>query len=606
MRTTLLACLLATFVAALPLAAPQGTTVMPLDEIRPGMVGVGRTVYAGHELEDFQVTVLGVMRNVVGPRRSLILARLDGGPLAETGVIQGMSGSPVYVDGRLIGAVSYSIGSFPKEPIAGITPIEEMIADVENRAPRQARTTPSLTWPATPAQVFAALGDIVERAAAPIGPLGSGVQWTGPASLTDLAPRLRPIGAALTLKGFEPTVANRLEQAFDSRAGAPTPAEAAVPAATPLRPGDPVGMALVRGDFEMGATGTVTHVEGTRVYAFGHPFLNLGPTQLAMTEAHVVTVLPSLSSSMKLASLGDVIGTVTQDRATVVGGTLGDGPRELRVRMTLRSPAAEPQQFDFFVANDPMLTPLFTYAAMTNALAAWERQNGAMSLSVDATVSFGDDGVVEVDDMFSGTGALSAAASAAVTPLGTLLDNTFRTVTAESLEVDIETAEVETYTTIERAWLDTVHPEPGGTYTVHVQLRDYRGGSRTIGIPVVMPVHVEGPVRLLVSDGTTLQSLERNEIAPATPTSWSDLLDDVRRARRSNRVYVRLIAPAPGAVVGGKVLPALPPSIGAAVTADPTTSTSPVSNAIVGAWEERLDRMVRGSHELTITLESAH
>jgi hypothetical protein len=604
MRTSLLACLLASSVAVLALTA-QSTAILPLEEVRPGMVGVGRTVYAGHELEEFQVTVLGVMRNVIGPRRGLILARLEGGPLAETGVIQGMSGSPVYVDGRLIGAVSYSIGSFPKEPIAGITPIEEMIADVDARAPRHARDLPSVDWPATPAEVFAAIGEIVKRASAPIGPLGPGVDLTGPMSLAELAPQLRPIGAALTLKGFEPSVAGGLAQAFDVQAGAPTPGEAGAPASARLRPGDPVGMALVRGDLEMGATGTVTHVDGSRVYAFGHPFLNLGPTQLAMTEAHVVTVLPSLSSSMKLASLGDVIGTVNQDRATAVGGTLGTGPDELRVRLTLRSRAAPPQRFEFFVANDPLLTPLFTYAALTNALTAWERQNGVMSLAIDATLSLGSDGTVEIDDAFSGGSALADAASAAASPLDAILANPYRDVSAEGLDIEIDTTEVESYTTIERAWLDTVRPEPGGTYTVHVQMRDYRGATRSIGIPVVMPDHVHGSLRLLVSDGPTLEGIERREIVPTEPASWNDVLAHTRRTRRNNRVYVRLIAPQSGVVVAGQVLPALPASIEAAVKTDPTTSASPVSNAIVGAWEARVDRMVRGSHELTIALESA-
>jgi hypothetical protein len=525
--------------------------------------------------------------------------------LANTGVIQGMSGSPVYVDGRLIGSVSYSLGSFPKEPIAGITPIAEMIEDINSRAPRSVSAAPDITWPATPAQVFAALAQVARRAAAPLAPTRPADDVIGPASLADLAPQLRPIGAAITMSGFDAGMADRFEQALRLPVQQAPAAGGLAAAAAPLRPGDPVGMSLVRGDFEMGATGTVTHVDGAKVYAFGHPFLNLGPTHLAMTEAHVVTVLPSLDSSMKLASMGRVIGTVTQDRATAVGGTLGAGPAELRVRMNLRSPGSAPQQFEFHVLDDPSLTPLFTYAALLNALTAWERQTGVMSLSVRASLSLGPDGVIEFDDVFSGDSALGIAASTAVGPLGTLMPNTFKPISAESLTIDIETTEVESYATIERAWLDTVRPAMGGTYRVHVQLRDYRGGTRVVELPITMPAQSTGPLTLLVADGPTLQALEQRELRPGAPKSWDDLLERTRNTRRGNRLYVRLLTGATGTVLGGSVMPSLPASVQSAVLADATTSRTPVSRAVVGASEQRTDRLVRGSHELTITLEPA-
>ena len=605
MRTSLLGLALAAAVTVSMLAAPQAPTLMPIDDVRPGMVGVGRTVYAGSDLEEFRVTVLGVMRNIIGPRRNLILAKLEGGMLANTGVIQGMSGSPVYIDGRLVGAVSYSLGSFPKEPIAGITPIAEMIEDISSRSPRSVSAAPDLTWPATPAQVFDALAQIARRAASPLAPTRPALDIMGPASLADLAPRLRPIGTAIMLSGFDSGMAGRFEQALQvpvrqaaDRGGAPI-------TNVTLRPGDPVGMSLVRGDFEMGATGTVTHVDGPKVYAFGHPFLNLGPTQLAMTEAHVVTVLPSLDSSMKLASMGRVIGTVTQDRATAVGGTLGAGPAELRVRMNLRSPGSAPQQFEFHVLNDPSLTPIFAYAALLNALTAWERQTGVMSLAVRGSLSFGPDGTVEVDDAFSGDSALAIAASTVAGPLGTLMPNTFRAVTAESLTVDIDTNETEAHATIERAWLDTVRPAAGGTYRLHVQLRDYRGGTRVVDLPVTMPGQSTGPLTLMVSDGATLQAFEQRELRPSAPVSWADMLARSNSVRRGNRLYVRLLATTAGSVLGGDILPALPASVQSAVQADPTTARASVSRAVVGAWEQRMDRPVRGSRELTITLDPA-
>jgi len=606
MRSLPISLALVLLAAVALVATPRQTGPMPIDEIRPGMVGVGRTVYAGHDLEDFRVTVLGVMRNVVGPRRDLILARLEGGPLANTGVIQGMSGSPVYIDGRLIGAVSYSLGSFPKEPIAGITPIAEMIADIESRGTRSASADFGLTWPATPTQVFDALAHIARRAAAPLGQDAARAGLLGPRSLADLAPELRPIGAAITMSGFEPRIAGHLASALQAPVQqSPERPAAPVSAAAPLRPGDPVGMSLVRGDFEMGATGTVTHIDGSRVYAFGHPFLNLGPTHLPMTEANVVTVLPSLDSSMKLASLGRVIGTITQDRATVVGGTLGAGPRELAVRLRLGSDGGPTHDFEFHVLNDPSLTPLFTYAALLNALTAYERQMGAMSLAIRGTVSFGDDATIEIDDVFSGETAVSTAAAMIAAPLGILMPNTFKAVTADALTVDVQTAEAERYATIERAWLDTVHPVAGASYRVHVQLRDYRGDTRTVDLPVTMPVRADGPLTLLVADAPTLTRLEQQELRPTQPANWEELVTRTNAVRRGNRVYVRLLAGDAGTVLGHETLPALPASVQSALQSDNTTARTSVSRHIVGASEHRMDRLVRGSRELTITLDPA-
>jgi hypothetical protein len=588
--------------------ALQTTPTMPFDQVRPGMVGVGRTVFANDVLEEFKVNIIGVLRNVMGPKRNLILARLEGGPLANTGVIQGMSGSPVYVDGRLVGAVSYSLGSFPKEAIAGITPIEEMTSAVDDAppSPTATRAALGLTWPATSTEVFAALSRLAARAAAPLGVPAPGLQVLGPASLADLAPQLRPIGAAFVMSGFDPTVAQPLGNALGQETKQSGPSGASPEAARGrLRPGDAVGMSLVRGDFESGATGTVTHVAGNRVYAFGHPFLNLGSATMAMTQAHVVTVLPSLDSSMKIASLGSVIGTITQDRATAVGGNLGAGPKELEVRLTMRSTRAPERQFTFYVLNDPTLTPLFTYVSVLNSLVAYERQAGVLAISAKGTATFGADGQVSFDDAFSGEQALTAAAAAIAGPIGSLVGNEFRTATAERLTVEIDASETQRVTTIERAWLDTVRPELGGSYTLQVQLRDYRGARRTVSVPIVMPRQADGPLTILVADAPTLAGLEQRELKPAKPSSWSELVRQVNALPRNNRLYVRLITNAAGTAVGGDTLSSLPGTVQSALQADATVAKSSVNRTVVGAWDQRLDMAVRGSRELSVTLRPA-
>ena len=596
-------------VVTLAAQGQQATTFFPVDAVQPGMVGIGRTVFQGDAIEEFHANIVGVLRNVIGPGRNLVLAKLEGGPLASTGVIQGMSGSPVYIDGKLLGAVSYALGSFPKEPFAGITPIGEMVTAVNSTSPRAEADAFSLSWPAASADVFGSLRRLAQRAASPMMTVPRATDVLGPAGLADLAPSLRPIGAAMVLGGFDPEVDRQIRDAM-AIGGSPnqTPSRttrASEPSGA-LRGGDPVGVSLVRGDFEMGATGTVTYVDGTKVYAFGHPFLNLGPTTLAMTRAHVYAVLPSLDSSLKIASLGPVIGTMSQDRAVAIGGSLGAPPKELEATITLSSDRAPDRHFSFHVLQDPTLTPLFAYVAVINALNSYERQNGTLSIAASGSISFGNDGRVAIDDFISGDGSATATAAAVTAPIGMAATNEFRKVVPDSLDIKLRVSERQELSTIERVWLDTVKPRLGGTYNLQVLLKDYRGGTQTISVPVTMPAQVSGPITLMVSDAATLSGLEQREIKPGKPTSFAALLEQLNSVRRSNRVYVRLLTSSQGTVVGGDALPALPGSVRSVLDTDRSVATSPLARTIVGAWEQRLDRAVKGSRELTITLSPSH
>jgi hypothetical protein len=591
---------------ALVTALPAQTAFYPIEDVKPGQVGVGRTVFAGDAIEEFKVNILGVLHNVIGPRRDLILAKLEGGPLATTGVIQGMSGSPVYIDGRLVGAVSYALGSFPREPFAGITPIAEMTDAVRSAGPRAGAAEPTLPWPATATEVFAFVNRLAERAAAPLR-ASADVGVSGPAALADLVPTLRPIRAAMVFSGFEPALDKELRQALAPAGALETSAGRsgrAAEAATDLRPGDPVGVSLLRGDLEIGATGTVTYVDGTSVYAFGHPFLNLGPTAFAMTRAHVYAVLPSLDSSLKIATLGPVIGTMSQDRATAIGGTLGAGPNELAVNITLSGDRVPDRRFTFYVLHDQMLTPLFSYVAILNALISYQRQAGVLSIDASGEVSFGSSGRVAIDDAFTGDNALTTAAATLTAPIVAAAANEFRAVMPDKLDLALRVSEQQQSTTIERAWLDTTKPKLGATLSLQVQLRDYRGGTQTMSIPLTMPAQVTGPLTLLVSDAQTLTTLEQRDLRPGKPTSWEGLVTQFNATRRNNRLYVRLISSGTGTVVGGETLPALPSSVRSILDADSSVSSAPVSRVVVGAWERRFDRVVRGSRELTIVLSS--
>jgi hypothetical protein len=574
----------------------------PVDQVKPGMVGIGRTVFAGDTQEEFRANIVGVLQNAIGPRRDLIIARLEGGPLATTGVMQGMSGSPVYIDGRLLGAVAYSLGAFPREPMAGITPIGEMVDAVNAAGPRGADRSLAVEWPATPATVYATLGRILARASTPLGALPGEAHIIGPGNLADLAPTLRPIGAAMVLGGLAPAIDRDLRHALAVPAAGQSGSPGTGSPNQPLRAGDPVGLSLIHGDLQVGATGTVTYVDRDRVYAFGHPFLNLGTTSFPMTRARVLTVLPSLQISMKLAAMGPVIGTMSQDRTTAVGGTLGAAPRELEVNLGLSSARGPARRFRLWVLRDQALTPLFTYVAVLNALTAYERETGAMTVAARGTVSFGTDGQVAIDDLFSGDNASTGAATAVAAPIAAAMTNEFKTVIPERIDMELTASEDRTGTTIDRVWLDTVKPRLGATHTLHVQLQDYRGEKRTVSMPVAMPSYAEGQLTLLVSDATSLTALEQKDLKPGRPSTWSELLTDLNTTRRNNRLYVRLIASSSGTVVGGDTLPALPASVRSVMDSDVTVAKGPVTKTTIGAWEQRLDQPVRGSRELTLNL----
>lgn len=588
-----------------PARSAAANNFMAVDDVLPGMIGTGRTVYAGDTLVDFKVEIIATLSNLTGPSRKLILARLSGGPVDQAGVIAGMSGSPVYIGGKLVGAVSYALGSFPKEPIAGITPIAEMLADVDTpSAGRPASGDFAIGATATPDEVFAALRRVFTRAS-------GGTDMTSPVSAAPYADgMLRPIGAALSIRGFDSAIGFNLGHAFsESRAfGDGAISDAAAPQAPPsaaprgLRAGDPVGASLMRGDFEMGATGTVTFVDGDRVYAFGHPFLGLGPTKMPMTRARVYTVLPSLQSSMKIADLGPAIGTISQDRATAIGGTLGPKPAELEVGIKLVPAIGPERRFSFFVTHDPNLTPLFAYVSMLNVLSSYHKAQGVLTIALEATASFGADGRITMRDLFSGDQALVGVANAVLGPMTAMMSNSFKQALPDRLDITLNVSETESGMTIERAWLDTTQPRYGATHTLHVMLRNLRGQTETRSMQLTMPASGPSQMTLLVSDAPTLTGLEDKELDPNIAHSLPELVEGLNRIRRNNKLYVRLIESAPGSLVAGRAQPALPGSTRSIIDADKSSTPTTVNRASVGAWDQTMNVVVRGSREVPLTL----
>ena len=605
--------MVASCLAALVLGGSVGarSTVMPVSEVRPGMVGVGRTVFRGDAVEEFTVRVIGTMKNVVAPQRDLILARLEGGPLAETGVIAGMSGSPVYIDGRLVGAVSYQLGQFSKEPIAGITPISEMTDATQLAGSvRASRPVPlALDRAATPDELLGVwrreLGQVRPFAASAAEVL---VTATGGDFPRHFATELRPIAVPLVTSGFAPGVldglAPSLQQAGFVQVQSPAAARPFAAGSATLAPGDAVGVALLSGDFALGATGTVTEVDGDRVYAFGHPLYNLGPIAFPMTRADIIAVLPSLMSSTKLASLGAVVGTVSQDRATAIAGRLGPAPSLIPVDVTLNSRRGPSRRFSFGVADDQLFTPLLTYLAVANVITSYERQTGAATYVVRGSARVANEGALTFDDVFVGDQGAANAAAYVAGPLTALYRNATAKFSLEGITLTIDAEEATRTAVIDRAWVDDATVTPGRDVALHIVVRTSTGEERLLHQTVAIPSHATGTLQLMVSDGPRLGLQDLRDARRAELQPVSQIVRISNRARRSNRIYVRLTAPAAGAVIDGELMPGLPASVAGVIDGDrPSSGDASLRVAPRGEWEIPVEFAVSGSRQLSLTVK---
>jgi hypothetical protein len=434
-----------------------------------------------------------------------------------------------------------------------------------------------------------------------------------------LGAMLRPIATPLTMSGFDAETVDLIAAPFRAAgfvpvvtggaAGSWSAEDMARAAATPLREGDAVGVSLVGGDLEMGATGTITHIDGDRLYAFGHPFYNLGPAEFPMTRAYVYTILPSLMTSFKISTLGETIGTMQQDRATAIAGTLGKGPRLIPMTVTLQrsgdAPDATKRTMKYSLVNDQLFTPLLAYVAMFNTLGAYERQFGAATFEVQSRARIKDHGDLKLDDVFTGDSPLLGASTAIAGPLSMLLSNDVAPITLDGLDITVTTTEAPRSATIERVWLDEVRPRPGKTIPLKVLTRSYRGEEKISTVPIDIPANATGDLSVLVTDGRQLNALEQRELRRSLqPQSIAQLMRVLNETRRNNRIYVRLLTGTPGAVVRGEAMTALPPSVLSILESDRNGgSFSPIRSATVGEWEVMMDSAIAGSRLLTISVD---
>ena len=560
------------------LSAPvQSASLLDVSELRRGMQGVGRTVFRGTRIDTFQVEILGVLKNAFGPKTNIILAMLSGDPLETTGGIAGMSGSPVYVDGRLIGAVAYG-WAFSIEPIMGITPIGEMLEILE-RPDAAAHTSIGGSTSSLEMQL-------------------SNVFSTIPEGL-DVG-QMQRVKTPVYMSGFSSEVLPGLREAFASFGLLPVQGGGGTDESLPeptLEPGAALGVQLIRGDFNMTAIGTLTHIEGDRLVGFGHPMLFSGSTRLPMTTAFIHDVVASQIQSFKLGAAVKQVGVITQDRAPGIGGVIGKEAEMMQASISVRSPNRA-ETFEMEVLRNRELSPLLIQSAVVSSILSAEKARGEATIRTTLKLQIDGRGdALEFMNVYAGSRGLGEGVMGVTRPMMFLLTNPFEKVRVASAEFDLTIDETIEAARIESIRLDRSRFEPGDRVGLTATLRPYLRESFTVGSSVTIPSYFhEGMLTLRVSSARAHLTQESKRIPGYFHVNDLDALIHVlENEHRNDALIVELLANRPGATVNGIEVSSLPPSVMVAMKGSRQSgNVRPVNQTVVSETIEQTDYVLSG------------
>ena len=555
--------------------APSNVSLFPLEDIRPGMKGTAFTVFSGTQTEEFGVEVLGVLPGFPAPRQSAIIARLSGANAEKTGVFAGMSGSPVYIDGKLVGAIAFSF-PFSKEPIAGITPIKQMIdlfnkgSENENIKPKEPRAVSfaqlaSSAWkPNLPKPAVSSASLLAPVAAdSPLMPL--------------LGQQMTPIATPLVFSGITQDSLAMFAPQLVASGLLPVSGVGGAAAITSMKPfddktfpsGSSISVQLVRGDYSLAAAGTVTLRDGDRIYAFGHPFLSLGSSDMPMAECSVVTVVPNTNNSFKLAVPGQMVGAISQDRSSGIFGLLGKTPKMIPVKVNLHTSRDRKETYSYEIANDTFLTPLLLNITVFNTITSTERALGDSTIAVKGEIKVKGQEAIQIDRRFSANNSAILAAGSIAAPVGSLLASGFDNVELDGITLDISSAETKYAGTLERVALDRTEVRRGEKIEIQAYVRTESGKQFVQRIPVQIPEETApGQLLVFVGDGGALQ--EGSAAKSFVPQDLGQLVRAINTVKKSDRLYVKLFRITNGAVIGTSEMPSLPPSMVATLNSERT------------------------------------
>jgi hypothetical protein len=539
--------------------------IFPLDQVHRGLHGVAYTVFEGVQPAAVEVEILGVLHNALGPHQDMILARLGGKDAIYTGVVAGMSGSPVYIDGKLAGALAFRIGQFSKEPIAGITPIQQMLQ----------------------------VKDMPGGGSAPTASSGSDI---------------RPIETPLLFSGFTQQAVDAFKDRFTALGMTPVVGlgggSSTEKQPEPIEPGSSVSALLVRGDMEIAATCTATYVDKNELLACGHPITQSGTVSVPMTKAEVVATLPSPLNAFKIVNTTEEVGAFTQDRQTAIRGEFGAKANMVPVTVTFHG-ADAPRAVHFEVVDSPELTPLLMLTSIYQSIMQSNHYAAETTYRIREQVRL--DGVkdVELTRFAAPTAGIPAALGATLElgePLVTLYSSPARRGVLRGVSLDIDVLPGRQSVEIESAERDGGAVHPGDTVSLRATLRPYRGAPRTINIPVKLPATLpQGPIRLVVSDAATVDHMLD---APQNHLDMSEMVAALNRTHANDRVYVTMLAPEPQARVDGRTLSQVPISM--ANVLDPLRANRSLTlngESAVAVTSVPMDAVVSGNQVVTLQVE---
>src|SRR5438105_10679434 len=570
----------------------KSVETIPVSQIHAGMHGVAYTVFEGTKPEAMQVEVLGVLKNANGPKGDVILVRLGGKKAEYTGVVAGMSGSPVYFDGKLAGALAFRIGEFSKEPIAGVTPIAEMLEiSALDRRPESPETDPKASVDA---------------------PTRTSTPGFSSVPSANYANYLKPIEAPLVFNGFSETALKQFAPQFAAAGIVPVMGVGSVSASKQpeaLEPGSAVSAILVRGDMDIAATCTVTYMDAEHLLACGHPLLQFGMVDLPMTKAQVLATLASPLNAFKIVNATEPVGAFVQDRHTGILGEFGKEPEMIPVTLNIQVDVANKQCHDE-VLNNANLSPLAMMATVFNALHGVNEYGEDTTYRMNGRISVNGYPDVTVQNMFAPSDGGQPAAVMAALSLGErfsrIYDNPYNVPAIHGVQLDFDLVRERRWARLEGARTDVTEARPGDEITIETVLRPYRGEVILHQIPIHVPTSTsKGSLRILVSDGETLDRIRHASGPLGRKLDLASTISLLNKQHVNNRVYVSLLEADPEAMVADKVMPTLPLSImnvmdGMRGTQEMVVqSESSVNEAATGP----LDYVVAGAQVLTITIK---
>jgi len=552
--------------------AADDTPIMLLSEIKPGMLGEWHSTVSGSRVDSFPMQVVGIAENFIGPQRPVIICQALDATNKFTGPVAGMSGSPVFIDGKLIGAYAYGF-LWPKDQaLIGVTPVEFML-EVETNYPPAA--------PSAGARGLAGLesGPAPHWLAAP----AAGANLPPPAMLQSA---MRPLPTPLFVSG----VSERTLQKFSARLTAlgldvmPAPSgRASHDIDNDPKPGQPLAGVLMSGDFDIAGTGTVTWRKGNRILAFGHPLLQNGPEDVPMASAEILTVVQSVQRSFKLSNTGPIIGTIYQDRLTAIAGEIGRKPNTTHFEMQLEAPGGKHRQFHGEMFQNQSLTPTLSAIALLQSIYDTEELEEEQTLFMDTTMEIDGHKPLRFADAASGGSAGDLLAIRQLDLYESLLANPCEFPNVKSLTVHVRMENGWKASQLDSLEMDQNEIKPGATLRAVIGLRNYRGEPSSIPVSVPIPADLRtSQVQLFVGDADA--ALRMDEPPRLPPQTLDQVLDRLRLTRSHQNICVKLLLTAPGLSVEGKNLPDLPPSV-AAQFASPNSNTEKATLSRITLWE---------------------